>query len=66
MTLEGQHVDTSLALKLFVKCTESSHRRCLHHFFAMFRNTEFPGCRRVDVAYDTDYNALLFSYALGN
>ena len=53
----GQNVDISLVLKLFVKCTHSSQRRFFHNFFDMFRrNTEFLRCRRVDLAYENQYN----------
>ena len=53
----GTNVDISLVLKLFVKCTHSSQRRFFHKFFDMFkRNTEFLGCRRVDLAYENVYN----------
>ena len=48
----GTNVNISLVLNLFVKCTHSSQRRFFHDFFDMFRrNTEFLGCRRVDLAY---------------
>ena len=59
----GTNVDISLVLKLFVKCTHSSQRFFFQTFFE--RNTEFLGCRRVDLAYENNYHwdhciALLF------
>ena len=53
----GQIVDISLSFKLFMKCTHSSQHRFLNNFFDMFRrNTEFLGCRRLDLAHGNLYN----------
>ena len=49
----GNIDDISLSFKLVMKCTHSSQHRFLNDFFDMFRrNTEFLGCRKLDLGYE--------------
>ena len=53
----GQIVDISFSFQIFMECTHSSQHRFQNNFFNMFRrNTEFLGCRRLDLAYGNLYN----------